>query len=169
MASPRSAELQSRINKAKAEMKNVPRPVRNIEPQPVDSIEESNLRTIVPDSDDSRELVLSDGRVVRINPIKLRHYPRWSGYFFKLASLGEMKDGKFEEITELTPERLSRFSAIAPELGELFLNLMGLCLDGATIDDLEEDDAFNVVSRFNELNITPTFMGKVMALTGMRG
>lgn len=131
---------------------------------------ESDLRAVLPEEDDGREMVLSDGRAVRINPIKMRAIPRWTGLFLQLASLNEApKAGADALSVDITPEKMQKLAVLAPELGDLFLNLMASCLDGATPDDVDQDDAFDIIGKFISLNLTAAFMGKVMALASMRG
>lgn len=131
---------------------------------------ESDLRTILSESGDERVVTLSDGREIRINPIKPRQIPRWSGYFMKLASLGDVKDGQVQTSIQMTPAKLAQFSALAPELGDMFIELMSLCIDGVDVDELIPDDFFMVVEKFSTLNLTETFTGKAVALaSGMRG
>lgn len=127
---------------------------------------ESDLKKIVPEEDENRHMVLSDGRKLYIRPIKMRKVARWTALFLKFASLAEVKDGKIDPNVQITPEYIGRVADVAPEIGDQFFDLMAPCLDGATPDDIDQDDAFEVIGRFVQLNLTQAFLGKALALAG---
>lgn len=127
---------------------------------------ESNLKTIVPEEDDRRRMTLSDGREIYLKPIKMRKVARWTALFLGFAGLSDVKDGKISTDIDLTPEYIGRIAQLVPDLGDTFFDLMEPCLEGASPDDIEQDDAFDVISRFIEVNLTSDFLGKAMALAG---
>lgn len=130
----------------------------------------SDLTTVAPESDDRRTMTLSDGREIHIKPIKMRQFPRWSAYFYGIASVQGTEDGKVNDSIKVDSESLARVAAAVPELGEQFYSLMDLCLVGASSEDIDQDDGFDVLERFVELNLTQEFLGKVMARAfGVRG
>lgn len=138
-------------------------------PTELEQLHKTDLQTLTPETEDRRKMVLSDGREIHIKPIKMKHVSRWSAYFIKMASLQAKEDGTLGDTITMTPESLVKMADLVPELGDRFNELVDHCLVGATTDDILQDDAFDVIERFGEVNLTETFMGKAMARALVRG